>query len=147
VNRNDPGQYWWVGVDTDRTLSLTGWIGETPEGDAAFLLLYPNGHGAAARMRQLAETLELAPGPTAPPPSTHQASAEIASDHLILRFPGFETRIPVHADYAQTARRGWGVLVIGHDGWDGRHAGLDKYLSRQRFRRIHHGRIIISAAD
>lgn len=143
----DPGQYWWVGVDTDRLLSLTGWIGDTPEGQAAFLLLYPHAMDAAARMRKLAEVLELAPGPTSPPPDTHQVDAVIGGDRLTLRLPGMQVSIPIHADYAAAAARGWGVLVIGQDGWDGRWSGIDTYLSRRGFTRIHHGRIIIHPGD
>lgn len=141
---NDPSQYWWVGVDTDRQLMLTGWIGDTPEGETAYLLLYPSGMGAAARMRQLADVLGLRPGNTSPPEVTGFAAATITGDRLTLRLPGQDITIPIHADYATTAARGWGVLVVGQDGWDGRHGpSLDRYLARREFSRIHYGRILI----
>ncbi|WP_280502021.1 hypothetical protein [Nocardia farcinica] len=141
----DPSQYWWVGVDTDRQLMLTGWIGETPEGDAPYLLLYPSGMGAAARMRQLADVLGLQPGNAGPPQPTVEASATTSGDRLVLHLPGQDITIPIHADYAATTTRGWGVLVVGQDGWDGHHGpSLDRYLARRGFSRIHYGRILIN---
>lgn len=144
MNRKDPGQYWWAGVDTDRTVALTGWIGDTPEGEAAFLLLYPTGGGAEQRMRKLAEVLELRPASAGAPVATHQASATIEGGKLTLRFPGFETTIPVHADYIAAARRGWGLLTVGMDEYTGHTlAHHERYVARNGFTRVYFGRIII----
>lgn len=125
-----------LGQDSDRVLMLTGWIGEHPgDGrDIAHLLLYPAGHGVAAKMRALADMLRLAPALAGapkliPPDVTHVQLADgwariHSGDSMIVERP-----VPGEMASVALARQQI-VLTVGQDGYTGRPQDLDAYLGR-----------------
>ncbi|WP_280394297.1 hypothetical protein [Nocardia brasiliensis] len=135
---------WWMGLDTDRLIGMTGWVGETPEGEVAFLLLYPMQTGLDTEMRQLGSTLGLAVAAQgAPPESSGVASIALADGWVRLHLGEWSTELPANPDFTAAARIGWGVLIVGERSWSGNHAELDRYLSADGYRAVHHGRVPI----
>lgn len=125
------------GQNSERLLGVTGWIGEHPATgtDVAHLLVYPFGNDVAARMRALADLLELAePGamwPTAAAVLT--LDRDTAGDHAQIR--GADRALlferPVSTEWAAVAAVcGRVVLTLGQDGYDGSSAKLERYLAR-----------------
>ena len=133
---------WWMGLDTDRLIGMTGWAGETPEGEVPFVLLYPLRGGLDADMRRLASVLGLAIGADGAPPQTPGvASVTVADNWVRLRIGEWNSEVPSSPEFTDAARAGWGVLVVGEHAWSGNHADLNGYLGAGGFRKVHHGRI------
>ncbi|WP_433716958.1 hypothetical protein ACQP2U_43530 (plasmid) [Nocardia sp. CA-084685] len=133
---------WWLGLDTDRLIGMTGWAGQTPEGEVPFVLLYPLQGGLEADMRRLASVLGLAVGADGAPPQTPGlASVTVAGGWVRLRIGEWSTEIPSSPEFADAAQAGWGVLVVGERAWSGTSAQLDGYLAAGGFHAVHHGRI------
>lgn len=135
---------------TERTIAVTGWIGEHPRdgSDVAHLLIYPTGHGAAAGMRAAAAMLGLVPADTAgDPPTVHadQASLSLTGEGWLQVHVGdsLVAERPITPDWATATRRGWAIVTMGQDGYSGRPQELDRYLSRPGRLRI--GRLTVRA--
>jgi hypothetical protein len=128
-----------LGQDGERRLALTGWIGEHPAtgADVAHLLLYPLGHGVAAKMRAVAELLDLR-GALAGPVHTSTAAYLTVDDdgpHAQIRTADTALLIerPVTAEWAVAARTaGQVMLTAGQDGYTGHPRELERYLARGR---------------
>ncbi len=133
-----------MGLDTDRLIGVTGWVGETPAGEVPFILLYPVRGGLDADMQRLASVLGLAVGADGAPPQTPGiASATVTDGWVRLSIGDWITELPAGPEFSAAARTGWGVLVAGQREWSGNHAELDRYLATDGFRKVHHGRIPI----
>ena len=139
---------WWLGQDSERIIRLTGWIGEHPAtgADVAHLLLYPDGHGAAAKMRRLAEALGLNRADaemTKPAADLAHASLGDAPEGRSVWLHGHANypfaHVPVNAEWesAATAQQ-LVVLTVGMDGGVIRDLGdVHRYLRRPH--RLHTG--------
>lgn len=133
---------WWMGLDTDRLIGVTGWVGETPEGEVPFMLLHPLRAGLDADMRRLASALGLAGAADGAPPQTPGvAFMTIADGWVRLHFGDWNAELPANPEFTEAARASWGVLVVGERAWSGNHAELDGYLAAGGYRKVHHGRI------
>lgn len=133
---------WWMGLDTDRLIGMTGWVGETPEGEVPFILLYPLRGGLEANMRRLASALGLTVGAEGAPPQTPGLAAVTVDDGWVrLSIGEWSAEVPSNPDFTHAARTGWGVLIVGERAWSGNHAELEAYLAAGGFRKVHHGRI------
>lgn len=134
------------GQASERLISTTGWISYHPttREDVAFLLIHPHGGGVADKMRDLAQTLGLAPGDLEEPmrdipPET--AHLTVTDTTLTLHSHGtilFDR--PVDHDWATAAQStGYVIVTVGVDGFTGRMSDLDRYLRRRA--RIHTAKI------
>ena len=141
---------WLHGQAGEGRVHCTGWISEAPPGqdDMALLLLYPERHGVAAKMRQLADALDLveASRPDVPdvPPDTAYLQVDQAAGTVALRYGemGVFER-PVEPGWRDTAvATHTAVLAVGVDPWTGRLADLDAYTARAH--RLHHGVIRVA---
>lgn len=134
-----------LGQASERRVAIAVWIGEHPVdgSDVAHLLIYPMGHRVADRMRALAGLLGVGPADGA-------GLVEVAPDTTWLSCMGREVGVhygesawlhgPVTAEWAVVAAaRGWVILSVGLDGWTGRTADLDRYVSRPS--RLYLGRV------
>lgn len=119
------------GQDTEQRVGLTGWIADTPEGDAAFLLLYPHGHGIAQKMRVLADAAGTRSATIPGIITSDTAEVRLTAGEAEVWIRDWSYRRPVSTEwFALAQQRGWIVLAVGMDGWTGRIGDLDAYTAR-----------------
>lgn len=139
----------WHGQAGEQRVEMTGWIGGHPVTgvDVAHLMVMPQGHGIADRMRQLAEVLELARMDSGQPLPEPTDTRIVLHDTEVQLWRA--DRTVAHRDvpggWRQTAvEQGYVVLSVGTDPLHSM-ADLDRYLRRTH--RVYAALIHLSRVD